>query len=165
MFSFCQERAVVFVVRSSLICTCVQRGLEGRGEFLWDWLHFATSNRRVRMVTVVSEWWCLCEKYLFKTSFHSISTTESLVAEAANSLAFWRSVGGSAGPMTIYFHFLQPVILPESWSCLQPNPATPCQSTSIGSAALSQQIWITWQHKASQIPDCWCKTEHLWSFQ
>lgn len=127
MFSFCQERAVVFALQSSLICTCVQRGLEGRGEFLWDWLHFAMANRRigrVRTGTVVSRE-CLCKKYLFGTSFHWLFTTESLVAEAAASLAFWRSAGGSAGPVMIYFHLLQPVILPESWSCLQPNPATP----------------------------------------
>lgn len=40
--------------------------------------------------------------------------TESLLAEAAASLAFWRSATGNAGPLMIYFQLLQPVILPES---------------------------------------------------
>lgn len=84
-------KSCCFCLQSSLICTCVQRGLEGGGEFQWDWLHFATANRRigrVRMGSVVSEWLCLCKKYLFRTSFHSVFTTESLLAEAAASLGF-----------------------------------------------------------------------------
>lgn len=128
MFSICLERAAVFALQSSLICTCVQRRLEGRGEFLWDWLYFAMANRRigrVRMGTVVSRGDVFAKSTSFGTSFHWVFTTESLVAEAAASLAFWRSAGGSAGPVMIYFHLLQPVILPESWSCLQPNPLPP----------------------------------------
>lgn len=53
------------------------------------------------------------------------------MAEAAVSLAFWSSAGGKVEPMMILFHLLQPLTLCEASSCLQLNPATPYQNTSV----------------------------------